>query len=90
MVDELAPLPEEVGGAGRVGDRAGLGDHEVADLAPARPVLAGGRSDAVLVVDRGQAQQRDAGASPVGVGAVVAAAVDGAVLGHCGATAQKK
>ena len=80
VVEELAPLPQEVAGVVRVGHELVLGVDGVADLARARPVRSRHRRHTVAVVGGHDPSERGLGGSHLGVGLVVLAAVDRAVV----------
>ena len=76
VVDELTPLPNQVGQSAGAFDRFLLIEDEVADLAGRQPVLAGQRRNAVGVIRSGHADERRVGGTEVVVGGVVAGAVE--------------
>ena len=80
VVEELAPLPEVVGGAAAVGGEVGLGADGVADGAGTGAVAAGGAADEVLVGGGDAAEEDLVDGSPSGILLVVAEAGEGAEL----------
>lgn len=76
MVEELSPLPEEVGGAACVGDEFVLDADGVGDEAGVGAIGASGCADAVCVSGFGEADEGLFGGALGGVGFVIAEAVE--------------
>ena len=81
MIDELAPLPDKVGGACRVWERADLLANPVTDGAGTGAVSARWRGPHVAVGGRGKSRELDTRAAQVQIRFIVSSSVDRSNLG---------